>query len=116
MKAAIYKGLLVALLFSGSAVNANMEIVSTQLSFELETSCVQQGEAGSIALQTCDMTVSSLEQASQTDSEATSEAYVESSEAVESVASPVPEPSTAALMVLGFGVLSMVAGARLKNI
>lgn len=118
MKAAIYKSLLVALLFSANAVNAstNTEVVSTQLSFELERSCVQQGEAGSVALQTCDMTVSSLELASQSNPNINHETYAESPEVAESVVSPVSEPSTAALMVLGFGVLSMVAGAKLKNI
>jgi len=112
MKAAMYKSLFLAMLFSVGAVNASTEVTSKTLSFELEASCVQSGNSDSIALQECDMTVSSFEQQGQTPSD---EAYVESAEAVESVASPVPEPSTAALMVLGFGVLSMAAGARLKR-
>lgn len=110
MKAAIVKSLFVVAMFSLGTVNASTEIAPAELKFELEASCVQNKELDSIALQECDLTVSALEQANQP---MTDETTVE---AVESVASPVPEPNTAALMVLGFGVLSMVAGARLKRI
>ena len=110
MKAAMLKGLFIAAMFT--VTSANAEVVSAELSFQLETSCVKQSESGSIELQTCSMTVASLEQFSQ---DKTKNEYVDSSEVAENMASPVSEPNTAALMVLGFGVLSMVAGARLKN-
>jgi len=59
------------------------------------------------------MTLSSLRQNQQ---QAKSQNYVESIiEKSSSIISPVSEPNTFALMVLGVGVLSMVAGAKLKN-
>lgn len=112
MKAAMFKSLFLATMLAASSANATTDKVLAELDFELDSSCVQQGKSGSISLQTCDMTLASLQQADQS---VQSKTYAESPEAVEMTASPVTEPNTAALMVLGFGVLSMVAGARLKN-
>lgn len=112
MKAAMFKSLFIAVMLTATSVHASTQKVSAELDFQLDSSCVQQGESGSIALHTCDMTVASLEQSGQKEITKT---YAESSESIESIASPVSEPNTAALMVLGFGVLSMVAGARLKS-
>jgi len=110
MKAAIYKSLFLAILFSVPSVHA--EVISSISTVQFETPCVHQAESGSAALQACDMTVASFQKVSQNPAGQT---YAQSSEAINETASPVSEPNTAALMVLGFGVLSMVAGAKLKN-
>jgi len=112
MKAAIKNSLFVAILFLSVTANANVETVSKDLDFKFTALCLEGAERANLASEGCDMTLSSLHQNQQ---QAKSQNYAESIEKSSSVVSPVSEPNTLALMVLGFGVLSMVAGAKLKN-
>lgn len=108
MKAAILKSVLFTSLFSLGVAHASTELESMDFNHSLKTQCEQQVGESIQTVQNCNMTVAEL-QATPGHAEA------EVIEAVDNTASPVPEPNTAALMVLGFGVLSMVAGARLKE-